>query len=292
MIYSMTGYGASKIAVDGTELSIELKSVNNRYLDVSVRLPRSFMFAEESIKSLVQKHISRGKVDVFVTVDSSKANEVEININEALAESYINSMKTMCEKYGIIDDISATAIARFPDVLTAEKKEIDRDSMSVGIQTVVENALVEFDKMRQAEGDKLCQDILNRVEFLEEMTEKIEKMSPATVKEYQCKLEARMKEILDGAQIDDTRILTEAALFADKVSVTEEVVRLKSHISQLREMIIGASPIGRKLDFLIQELNREINTIGSKCNDIEISKVVVDTKAEIEKIREQVQNIE
>ncbi len=292
MIYSMTGYGAAKDAVDGIELSIELKSVNNRYLDVSVRLPRSFLFAEESIKSQVQTHMSRGKVDVFVSVDSSKSNDVEIFVNEALAESYIKSMKTLCEKYGIVDDISATSIARLPEVLTAEKKEIDRDALSVGVHSVVENALIEFDKMRLIEGEKLCQDILNRIALIEEMTEKIEKLSPATVKEYQAKLEARMREILDGVAIDDTRILTEAALFADKVSVTEEIVRLKSHLSQLREMLKGTSPIGRKLDFLIQELNREINTIGSKCNDFEISKAVVDAKAEIEKIREQVQNIE
>lgn len=292
MIYSMTGYGSAKGTVVGLELSIELKSVNNRYLDTSVRLPRSYIFAEDGIKSLVQKHVTRGKVDVFVSVDSSKSNELVISVNEPLASGYITAMRSLCESFGVKDDISASVIARMPDVLITEKKEADRQLIADGIAEILETALIEYDKMRACEGEKLREDICSRLDFLEKATAVVEKRSPETVNEYRSKLEQRMKEVLDNVSIDENRILAEAAIFADRVAVAEETVRLRSHIEQLRAMLRGGSPVGRKLDFLIQELNRETNTIGSKCNDVEISKLVVDMKAEIEKIREQVQNIE
>lgn len=288
----MTGYGSAKGIASDTTLSIEMKSVNNRYLDVNVRLPRSFIFIEESLKSSVQKHMTRGKVDVFLSVDSSKSEDVVITVNEVLAESYVNALKSICEKFDVKDDISATIIAKMPDVLTTEKKEMDRDALSAGVLEIFENALVEFDAMRKAEGDKLEADIRSRLDFIEKMTEIVEARSPETIAEYRTKLEQRMQEVLESVTIDEARILTEAAIFADRVAVDEETVRLHSHIDQFRDMLDAGSPVGRKLDFLIQELNREVNTVGSKCNDREISKIVVDMKAEIEKIREQVQNIE
>lgn len=292
MIKSMTGYGCAKGIVEGLELTVELKSVNNRYLDVSVRLPRSFIFAEDSIKKGVSGHISRGKVDVFVTVDSSKADNFVINMNEPLAEAYISGIKGLSDKYGIPFDLSALSLAKLPDVMTVEKKEADRDAIVQGLGSVLEEALCGFDAMRLLEGEKLMEDILNRLNTIEELTAFVEQRSPETVSEYREKLEQRMMAVLENTEIDQTRILTEAAIFADKVAVDEETVRLRSHICQLREMIKGDSPVGRKLDFLIQELNREANTTGSKCNDAVIAKAVIDMKAEIEKIREQVQNIE
>ncbi|MGE4352647.1 MAG: YicC/YloC family endoribonuclease [Oscillospiraceae bacterium] len=292
MIYSMTGYGSASGFVGKLAVTIELKSVNNRYLDVSVRMPRNYIFAEEGIKAQVQKHISRGKVDVFLSVDSSKSDDVVITINEALAKSYVVALRSLCKQFNVTDDISATAIGKMPDVLSAEKKEEDKDVFSAGIAMVLENALNAFDAMRKREGDKLHDDIINRLDAVEQMTAQIEKRSPETVAEYRAKLEQRMREVLETVDIDDTRLMTEAAIFADRIAVDEETVRLHSHIAQLRDMLKNGSPAGRKLDFLIQELNRETNTVGSKCNDHEITKVVIDMKAEIEKIREQVQNIE
>ena len=292
MIYSMTGYGSANASLEGMEISIELKSVNNRYLDVSVRLPRSYIFAEDSIKTLVQKHISRGKVDVFVNVDTSRSSDVVIKVNDTLADNYIAALRSICDKFGVVDDITATAIGKMPDVLSTEKKEADKDLISNAIATILETALCEFDSMRKREGDKLCEDIRSRLDYIEKLTAQVENRSPETVAEYRAKLEQKMREVLDTVDIDNSRLMTEAAIFADRVAVDEETVRLSSHFEQLRDMLIIGSPAGRKLDFLIQELNRETNTIGSKCNDREIAKIVVDMKAEIEKIREQVQNIE
>ena len=292
MIYSMTGYGSAKGTADSLEISIELKSVNNRYLDTSVRLPRSFIFAEEAIKAQVQKHISRGKVDVFVTVDASKSDDVVITVNDNLAMEYANALKHISQLCGVADDVTATAVGRMPEVLSVEKKEADKEKLAQGIAEVMERAMCEFDSMRQREGEKLKEDILSRVDTIEQMVSFVEKRSPETVAEYRARLEQRMREVLDTVAVDDARLLTEAAIFADKVAVDEETVRLRSHFAQMRDMLSGASPVGRKLDFLIQEFNRETNTIGSKCNDKEITKTVVDIKAEIEKIREQIQNIE
>jgi len=288
----MTGYGSAKGSVDGLEITVELKSVNNRYLDTSVRLPRSFLFAEEAVKAAVQRHISRGKVDVFVSVDSSEAGDVTVKVNEALLKSYVDALKHIAEEYSLQDDVTASNLGRFPDVLSVEKKEMDADAISACIAEIAERALSDFDQMREREGEKLRDDVLSRLGTIEGFVAKVEEESPKTVAEYRARLEAKMAEVLNGAGIDENRILAEAAIFADHIAVDEETVRLRSHMAQLRTMMNGGSPVGRKTDFLIQEFNREANTIGSKCQNSEIAHVVVDLKSEIEKIREQIQNIE
>ena len=292
MIKSMTGFGSAKGTVEGLNITVELKSVNNRYLDVSVRMPRSFMFAEEAVKSAVQKHISRGKVDVFVSVDSSGAGDITVKVNEALLKGYIDAVRSISEEYSLPADMSAFGVSRFPDVLSVEKKDLDADAISAGIVDITEHALNDFDAMRLREGEKLRDDVLGRLETISGFVADVETKSPETVKEYRARLEAKMAEVLGSAGIDENRILAEAAIFADHIAVDEETVRLRSHMSQLRKMINGSSPTGRKIDFLIQEFNREANTIGSKCQNSDIAHTVVDLKSEIEKIREQIQNIE
>lgn len=292
MIRSMTGYGSAKGMADGLQLSVELKSVNNRYLDCNVRLPRGFLFAEDMVKSAVQRHISRGKVDVFINLDSSGSADTVVTVNETLAAGYRAALAELAEKFQVPDDATAGLLARFPEVLTAEKRETDREAVLAGLGEILEQALTEYDTMRTREGEKLCQDVESRLVEIESLVSFVEQRSPQTVAEYREKLQARMEEILQTKELDPQRILMEAALFADKTAVAEETVRLRSHIAQMRTMLAEGSPVGRKLDFLLQEFNREANTIGSKCNDTTLAKVVVDLKAEIEKIREQIQNIE
>lgn len=292
MIKSMTGYGGAKGTAEGLELSIELKSVNNRFLDTSVRIPRTYLFAEEAVKSAVQKHITRGKVDVFITIDSSKADDVVVKVNEPLLRGYLAAIGEMADEYGLSNDATVMTVARFPDVLSVEKKEADQEAVAAAIITVLEQALTEYDAMRAREGAKLGDDIAARIASIEKMVGMVEEASPKTVADYRARLEQKMREVLENASIDESRILTEAAIFADKIAVDEETVRLRSHISQMRDMIESNVPVGRKLDFLVQEMNRETNTIGSKCQNADIAHVVVDIKAEIEKIREQIQNIE
>ena len=292
MVKSMTGYGRAEETFNGCTITVELRSVNNRYLDCNVRIPRLYLFAEEAIKSRVQSSISRGKVDVFVTLDSAGAERVQVSVNRPVADGYYAALKQLAEEYGLAGDISVSLLSRFPEVLLAEKAEEDVEEMAGDICSVLDQALRDFDQMRTKEGERLKEDILSRAAAIEEKVSLVEKRSPQTVAEYRAKLEARMNEVLSNTQLDPARILTEAAIFADKVAVDEETVRLRSHIGQLREMLSRGGATGRKLDFLIQEFNREANTIGSKCSDIEIAGQVVDIKAEIEKIREQVQNIE
>ena len=292
MIKSMTGYGSAKGTVEGLEISVELKSVNNRYLDCSVRLPRSFLFAEEMVKSRVQSHISRGKVDVFVSVDSSDAGEMTVKVNEALLKGYIEAIGHISREYGLVNDMTALNVSRFPDVLSVEKKDLNAEAISEGMAEIVEAALRDFDAMRLREGEKLRDDVLSRLDTIHALVSRVEEKAPETVAEYRARLEQKMAEVLGTTGIDENRILAEAAIFADHIAVDEETVRLRSHMSQLRTMINGSSPTGRKIDFLIQEFNREANTIGSKCQNSEIAHVVVDLKSEIEKIREQIQNIE
>ena len=292
MIKSMTGYGSAKGSCDGLEISVELKSVNNRYLDCSVRMPRSFLFAEELVKSKVQEHISRGKVDVFVTVDSSASSDVVVKVNEGLAAGYVAAVKQLAERFSLDDTVSALAVSRLPDVLTVEKKDADAEAVSAAITEITEQALCEFDRMRAREGQKLCDDISGRLVTVENFVSIVEERSPETVKEYRERLYKKMCEVLQNSAADEQRILLEAGIYADKVAVDEETVRLRSHVTQMRSMLETGSPIGRKMDFLIQEFNRESNTIGSKCNDSAITKTVIDLKSEIEKIREQIQNIE
>ena len=292
MIKSMTGYGSAKSTVDGLEITVELESVNSRYLDAAVRLPRNFLFAEELIKSRVQSHISRGKVDVFVSVDSSQAGDMTVKVNEGLLKGYMDAISHIAEEYGLARDMTAMSVSRFPDVLTVEKRELDAEAIGAGIGEITERALQDFDAMRLREGEKLRDDVLSRLETIERLVETVEEKAPETVAEYRRRLEQKMAEVLGTAGIDESRILAEAALFADHIAVDEETVRLRSHMSQLRGMINGNSPTGRKIDFLIQEFNREANTIGSKCQNSQIAHTVVDLKSEIEKIREQIQNIE
>ncbi len=292
MIKSMTGYGSAKGAVGELKISVELKSVNNRYLDVSVRMPRSFLFAEDAVKAAVGKHISRGKVDLFVSVDSSDADSMTVKVNEPLLRGYIEAIRHISAEYGLSEELGAVSVSRFPDILSVEKKELDAEAISEGIVAVTEEALRDFDAMRLREGEKLCADVLEKLAAIELLVAKVEQEAPKTVEAYRVRLREKMSELLSSAAIDENRILAEAAIYADRIAVDEETVRLRSHMSQLRGMLAGGSPIGRKIDFLIQEFNREANTIGSKCQNSDIAHTVVELKSEIEKIREQIQNIE
>ncbi len=292
MIKSMTGYGSAKGTVEGIEVCVELKSVNNKFLDTATRMPRSFLFAEETIKQAVSSHISRGKVDVFVAVDTSMANDMVVRVNEPLLNGYLEALKGIADKHGLTNDISVMGVSRLPDVLSVEKKELDADAVAAGVRNIAEQALLDFDRMRIVEGDKLKADVLEKLRTIEQLVTIIEENSPKTVQDYREHLIGKLNEVLGSSGIDESRILTEAAIFADKIAVDEETVRLRSHIAQLRQMLETGSPIGRKIDFLLQEFNREANTTGSKCQNAEIAHVVVDLKSEIEKIREQIQNIE
>ena len=293
MVKSMTGYGRAEETVNGCTITVELRSVNNRYLDCNIRIPRLYLFAEDSIKSRVQNTISRGKVDVFVTLDGTGAEEVRVSVNRPLAQQYVNALGELAQLCGAAAyRITPEMLARFPEVLMAEKAEVDVEEKARDICRVLDLALADFDQMRSREGQRLEEDVLARARTIETLVGRVEERSPQTVSEYRAKLEARMNEVLANTQLDPARILTEAAIFADKVAVDEETVRLRSHIGQLRAMLDKGGAVGRKLDFLIQEFNREANTIGSKCSDIDIARHVVDIKAEIEKIREQIQNME
>lgn len=292
MVKSMTGYGRARQERNGRNITVEVRSVNNRYLDCTVKMPRAYIFAEDAMKALVQKYISRGKVDVFVTVDAVTADQTVVQVNEPLARSYYQALSRLREMFSLEDELSASTLARFPDVLAVTKAEEDLEMISADICAVLEEALTAHRQMRSVEGEKLFSDIAGRADTIESIVAKVEERSPQTVSEYRARLEAKMREVLQSTTIDESRILTEAAIFADKIAVDEETVRLRSHLSQLRTMLSGDEPVGRKLDFLIQEVNRECNTIGSKCNDLTIARDVVNMKAEVEKIREQVQNIE
>ena len=292
MVKSMTGYGRARQERNGRNITVEVRSVNNRYLDCTVKMPRAYIFAEDALKALVQKYISRGKVDVFVTVDAVTADQTVVQVNEPLARSYYQALSRLREMFSLEDELSASTLARFPDVLAVTKAEEDLEMISADICAVLEEALTAHRQMRSVEGEKLFSDIAGRADTIESVVAKVEERSPQTVSEYRARLEAKMREVLQSTTIDESRILTEAAIFADKIAVDEETVRLRSHLSQLRTMLSGDEPVGRKLDFLIQEVNRECNTIGSKCNDLTIARDVVNMKAEVEKIREQVQNIE
>ena len=292
MLKSMTGYGRAERTLDGRTVTVELRSVNNRYLDCNVRMPRLYLFAEEGFKAQVQKTISRGKVDVFITLEGAGTQALAVSVNRPVADGYYAALRELAELYGLNGDIPISLLSQFPDVLLAEKAEEDADQTAQEISAALTQALLDFDQMRTREGAKLEEDILSRAARIEELVEQVKSRSPETVSEYRARREERMNEVLANLQLDPARILTEAAIFADKVAVDEETVRLTSHIAQLREMLSQGGAIGRKLDFLIQEFNREANTIGSKCSDMEIAGLVVEMKAEIEKIREQVQNVE
>ena len=293
MIKSMTGYGRAREVLNKRDITVEVRSVNNRYLDCTVKMPRMYAFAEDAIKARVQKAISRGKVDVFVTVDASAADVAKVTVNQELAAQYAAALGELAALCGTgTYHTSPETLARFPDVLTVTKADEDLETVSADLCAVLDQALESYNAMRAVEGVKLAEDIGGRLTTIETLTGQVEARSPETVNEYRQKLTARMQEVLQSTNIDEQRILTEAAIYADKIAVDEETVRLRSHVAQLRTMIASDEPMGRKMDFLIQEVNRESNTIGSKCNDVAIAQVVVDLKAEVEKMREQVQNIE
>ena len=292
MIKSMTGYGRAREMLNKRDITVEVRSVNNRYLDCTVKMPRMYSFAEDAVKQHVQKAISRGKVDVFITVDASAADVAKVTVNRELAAQYASALSELAEVCGTESHVTPEQLSRFPDVLTVTKADEDLETVSADLCAVLDEALAAYNTMRAVEGAKLAEDIGNRLTYIENYTSQVEERSPQTVAEYRAKLTARMQEVLQSTTIDEQRSLTEAAIYADKVAVDEETVRLRSHVAQLRTMIASDEPMGRKMDFLIQEVNRESNTIGSKCNDVAIAQAVVGLKAEVEKMREQVQNVE
>ena len=288
----MTGYGRAVETVNGREFTVELRSVNNRYLDCNVKMPRSLSFAEEAVKQAVKNAISRGKVDVFITLRSETGTDAKITLNTAVVEGYLAAMEQMAQNYAVQNDISVSLLSRMPEVFTVEKPEVDEAQLLADLMQVVSQALEGYDAMRQTEGKAMEADLRNRGAAIEEMVSQVEAGNAQTVVDYRARLEAKLKEVLANTAIDESRILTEAAIFADKVAVDEETVRLRSHLQQMYAMLSGGGAVGRKLDFLLQEMNRETNTIGSKCTDVRLARIVVDMKAELEKIREQTQNIE
>ena len=292
MIKSMTGYGRAVETVNGREFTVELRSVNNRYLDCSVRQPRILSFAEDAVKQAVKASISRGKVDVFITVRSEAGDEVQVTLNKSVLQSYLAAMHQMVDEFGVKDDISVSAVSRLPEVFVIEKPQVDEDQLMADLMSVVAKALEGYDAMRKAEGEALDRDLRSRGETILTLVSQVEAGNGKTVSDYRARLEAKIKEVLANTAIDESRILTEAAIFADKVAVDEETVRLRSHLKQMNNMLSAGGAVGRKLDFLLQEMNREANTIGSKCTDVNLARNVVDIKAELEKIREQTQNIE
>lgn len=292
MFKSMTGYGRAQELLDGMNITVEIKSVNSRYLEFSPRIYKAYSFLEDKLKGYVSSLISRGKVECSVQIDALQTDDVIVEVNESLAAGYTRAIKSIAEKLGLEDDFTVSQLARHSDIFTVRKAPADEDKIWEDVKKVLQSATESFIEMRAAEGEKLREDILSRADLIIKYVEFIEKRSPETVKEYNEKLLQRMRELLGDAEIDRQRLLTEAAVFADKIAVAEETVRLRSHIDQLRKFAEAREPIGRKLDFLVQEMNREANTIGSKANDIEIAGTVINIKAEIEKIREQVQNIE
>ncbi len=292
MIKSMTGYGRAVGMFADKQITVEVRSVNNRYLDCTVKLPRLYAFCEDAVKQAVKQSVSRGKVDVFVTVTLTQSTDVRIALNQPVLEGYLAALRAIAEGYPVRDDVSVSTLSRLPDVFTVEKTEEDEDMLKEQLLGVVAQALQGYDEMRRVEGEALARDLTAKANGILERVSFVEERSPRSVAEYREKLYAKMQEVLQSTTVDEARILTEAAIFADKVAVDEETVRLRSHLDQLRVMLSSAEPIGRKLDFLMQEINRETNTIGSKCSDLEIARTVVDMKAELEKIREQIQNIE
>jgi len=292
MIKSMTGFGRGKSQTDEMECLVEIKTVNHRYSDVYIKIPRQISFLEDKVREMVSKSISRGKADVFISFDDFSEDSKSVLVDESLAKAYINTVSQLRDKYDLQDDISVSLIAKFPDVLKVEKVEQDENKIWKNLREALESAIDSLLNMRQIEGEGLKNSIFEKTDLIESIVKEIGIRAPEVVKEYKSKLENRIKEIMEQQVVDENRIATEVAIFADRCSIDEELVRLSSHINQLRDTLKAGGIVGRKLDFLIQEMNREINTIGSKANDLNITKFVVDIKSELEKIREQIQNIE
>ena len=292
MIRSMTGFGRAQASVEGYDVTVEIRSVNHRYFEFSARIPRAFSFLEDKTKNLLNETISRGKVECSILIEAKSDDSVIVTVDEPLIKGYYDAVGAIAEKFALKNDLTALSLARFPDALKISKAPVDEDELWAKISPVISEACSRFVEMRETEGAKLRADVLSRADLIIENVAFIEERSPETVKAYNDRLLEKIKEVLADKQIDEARILTEAAIFADKVAVAEETVRLRSHIEQLHTMLDSSEPIGRKLDFLVQEINREANTIGSKAQDVEIARRVIDIKAEVEKIREQIQNIE
>ena len=292
MILSMTGYGRATEIFGSREITVELRSVNNRYLDCGVKLPRAWSYLEDEVKKKVKEAMSRGKVDVFVTVRDQQGEDAKVTLNRSVVESYLSAMKSIVEDYGVRDDISVSAITSLPDVFELEREELDEETARSQLMAVVDAAIEKHTAMRAAEGKALEADLRGRADTILSLVGEVEKRSPLTLEAYRSRLTEKMQEVLADRNVDEGRILQEAAIYADKIAVDEETVRLRSHFDQMDKMLTAGGPIGRKLDFLLQEMNREANTIGSKGNDLEQARNVVAIKAELEKIREQVQNVE
>lgn len=292
MVMSMTGFGRAELSVGSRDIIVEMKSVNHRYFEFSCRTSRGYSFLEDKLKKYVGEKISRGKVDMYVSVTENNDDSVDVELNKPLASGYINAMRALVDEYQVKDDISVSTLSRFNDIFQITRPPADEDAVFADVKVAVDAALERFLSMRQAEGEKLKSDILSRAENIISIVGEIEERSPLTVQEYRDRLYTKLSEVLQSTNIDDQRILTEAAIFADKVAVDEETVRLRSHFDQMKMFLNSGEPMGRKLDFIVQEMNREANTIGSKVNDSALAHKVVDIKGELEKIREQVQNIE
>ena len=292
MVKSMTGFGRAIKELDGYIISVEIKSVNHRYFEFYSRCPRQYGFIDDKIKSFVNSKVSRGKIECYVNIEALNTEAADVVVNNTLASAYVKALKSIAENYDLKEDFGASTISRFQDVLVIKKADEDEDKIWEMVKSVADEAIDKFDEMRAIEGEKMYDDIYSRSQFILDTVDFIEKRSPKTIKEYNDKLVERVHTLIGDVSLDEARIIQEVAIYADKVAVDEETVRLRSHIEQLREFLSSDEPVGRKMDFLVQEINRETNTIGSKCNDLEISQKVVDMKAEIEKIREQIQNIE
>lgn len=292
MIKSMTGYGSATDMIKGNKVTVEIKSVNHRYNDISVKTPRTYGFLEEPVRNRLLERIARGKIDVYINMETYNDEDKEVLLNEALADGYVAALRMINERYGLKDELSAAQIARFPDVLKLDAKELDRDAFLVEFMALLDQAVNDFVSTRVREGEKLRSDVLSHVAEIKAKVEEITVQAPKIVAEYKNRLENRMREILDAVPLDEARLLNEVAIFTDRVNVNEEIVRLNSHLGEVRALMDADEPVGRRLDFVIQEMNREINTIGSKSNDLTVAQIVVTVKTEIEKIREQIQNME
>ena len=292
MARSMTGFGRAGYTASGLDITVELKSVNHRYFEFTSRLPRGYMYLEEKLKSFCQQQISRGKLEVSVIIEDNGAGTAAVEANTALAEAYLNTVKGLSERLRVKNDVKMSSLMNIPELFTVKKQMLEEETVTSAVLAAAEEAMGSFIAMRDAEGEKLKADVLSRADEILRKVEYIEERSPETVTAYRQRLEQKIRELISDVQVDEQRLLTETAVFADKVAVSEETVRLRSHIEQLRQLLDGGGPVGRKLDFIVQEMNREANTIGSKAQDIDIARTVVDIKSEIEKIREQIQNIE
>lgn len=292
MVKSMTGYGRGERHFQGQNITIELRAVNHRYFDFTPRVPRAYLYLEDTMKNQVHQQISRGKIELFVSIEHAGDIPPKISVNHSTIQSYCDVFEELSQTYSLKNDMAITQLMQLPDIFHIQNDIETSQPMADEILSVLQTALQDFDTMRSKEGQQLEKDILARSHTIEQVLQKIQNRSPETIWEYRKKLEKRMEEILSTSQIDESRILAEAAIFADKIAIDEETVRIYSHLAQLKHLLQQEGGVGRKLDFLVQELNREANTIGSKCNDTEISHWVVDLKAELEKIREQIQNME